>query len=192
MRTKNVINEHGGEDEEGAQQWHEREISRRTFLGYLAGAMSAFIGIVAGVPILGYLAAPLGKKEEARWITLGKVDAFKDPEPKLITFTMTRKDGWVEVQEARTCWVVPQSGGNFVAFNGRCTHLGCAYSWRTSGEHSGKFFCPCHDGLYNREGTVLDGPPPRPLDRLEVKVQGDEVMVLFQDFRLGVPAKEAL
>lgn len=168
------------------------EVSRRTFLSYIAASISAFIGIAAGVPIIGYVAAPLAKKEEARWISLGKVEAFKDQEPKLATFTITKKDGWVEVQEARTCWIIPQKNGEFVAFNGRCTHLGCAYSWRTSGDHAGKFFCPCHDGLYDREGTVLDGPPPRPLDRLDVKVEGDELMVLLQDFRLGVPAKEAL
>lgn len=166
------------------------EVTRRTFLAYLSGALSAFIGIVAGVPILGYLAAPLATRPEALRVNLGKVEAFKEGEPRLMTFTVTRRDGWVEVREARTCWVVPEPGGKFLVFNGRCTHLGCGYSWRTSGEHRDKFFCPCHDGLYDRQGSVIGGPPPRPLDRLEATVEGDELVVIFQDFRPGVPHKE--
>ena len=168
----------------------EDEVTRRVFLSYVSAAVGGFISIVMGIPILGYLAAPLAGKIEAHKITLGKVDSFKGTEPRLVTFTITRRDGWVELQEARTCWVVPESNGTFTVYNGRCTHLGCAYSWRTEGDHKDKFFCPCHDGLYDREGTVLGGPPPRPLDRLAATVEGDELQVLFQDFRVGVPGKE--
>ncbi|MBM2826185.1 MAG: putative Quinol-cytochrome c reductase, iron-sulfur subunit (Rieske iron-sulfur protein) [Dehalococcoidia bacterium] len=169
------------------------DVSRRVFLAYIAGAISAFIGMVAGIPIIGYLAAPLVKRETAvAWVSLGKVDAFKDPQPKMVAFTISRRDGWVEVQEARTCWVVPQSDGGYMVFNGRCTHLGCAYSWRTEGQYAERFFCPCHDGLYDRDGRVLDGPPPRVLDRLEAKVEGGELLALYQDFRLGVSTKDPL
>ena len=175
-----------------ATDYPEAGTSRRVFLGYVAGAISGFIGIVTGVPIVGYLVSPLGKQEAARWVNLGKVDDFKSTEPRFVTFSITRRDGWTEVQESRACWVVPQGNNAFVVFNGRCTHLGCAYSWRVSGEHAEKFFCPCHDGIYDREGRVLDGPPPRPLDRLEVKVEDNNLMVLYQDFRLGAETKEPL
>lgn len=175
-----------------AENSQHGEISRRIFLSYLSMAISGFIGVVAGIPIIGYLVAPLSKQEAARWITLGKASDFKGPEPKFVTFSLTRRDGWTEVQDSRACWVIPQDSSTYVVFNGRCTHLGCAYSWRTTGEYADKFFCPCHDGVYDRQGKVLDGPPPRPLDRLETKVEDDQLMVLFQDFRLGSPAKEPL
>lgn len=155
-------------------------------------AISGFIGVIAGIPIIGYLVSPLSKQEAASWVTLGKASEFKGPEPKFVTFSMTRRDGWTEVQDARACWVVAQEGGTQVVFNGRCTHLGCAYSWQTGGEHAERFYCPCHGGVYDREGTVLDGPPPRGLDRLVTKVENEQLMVLFQDYRLGSPAKEPL
>jgi menaquinol-cytochrome c reductase iron-sulfur subunit len=74
-------------------------------------------------------------------------------------------------------------------FNGRCTHLGCAYNWRTEGRNTGQFLCPCHDGVFSLDGTVQDGPPPRPLDTLAVQVEDGVLMVTYQDFRLGVPDK---
>jgi len=167
-------------------------VSRRVFLGYMAAAVTSFIGVVTGIPVLGYLAAPLKVKAEANWISLGKVKDFVDPAPKVVQFTVTRRDGWVEAREARTCWVSPGDDGKFTVFNGRCTHLGCAYSWQANGEHADHFFCPCHEGLYDKEGKVLDGPPPRALDRLDTKVEDDQLMVLYQDFRPGVPQKDPL
>jgi hypothetical protein len=36
---------------------------------------------------------------------------------------------------------------------------------------------------------VLAGPPPRPLDELEVEVRDASVFVKYKDFRLGVPER---
>ncbi|MBI4498543.1 MAG: ubiquinol-cytochrome c reductase iron-sulfur subunit [Chloroflexi bacterium] len=171
---------------------HGSSVSRRTFLGYLIGAMSSFLGVVAGVPILGYLAGPLRSQAEANWVALGKVDDLAQQGPQVVQFTLSRRDGWVEVREARTCWVMPQGGDRFTVFNGRCTHLGCAYSWHTQGSYADQFFCPCHDGIYDRDGRVTGGPPPRPLDQLETKIENGILLVLYQDFRPGVPQKEPL
>jgi menaquinol-cytochrome c reductase iron-sulfur subunit len=165
-------------------------LGRRVFLGYMGAALSAFMAMVAGLPILGYLAAPLAGKESANWLSLGKADAFAPGVPKLVAVSVSRQDGWRRLTEARTVWVTAEEDGQFTVLNGRCTHLGCAYNWRTDGQYAGKFFCPCHDGVYDKEGTVLGGPPPRPLDRLEARVDGNELVVLHQDFRLGVPDKE--
>jgi menaquinol-cytochrome c reductase iron-sulfur subunit len=164
--------------------------SRRVLLGYLGGALAAFMAMVAGLPIIGYLAAPLARKESANWLSLGNVDAFIPGEPKPVAVSVSRQDGWRRLTEARTVWVTAEKDGQFTVLNGRCTHLGCAYSWRTDGQYAGKFFCPCHDGVYDKDGTVLGGPPPRALDRLEARQDGDELVVLQQDFRLGVPDKE--
>jgi len=74
-------------------------------------------------------------------------------------------------------------------FNGRCTHLGCAYSWRTAGSQGEQFVCPCHDGVFALDGTVAGGPPPRPLDTLPVQVDDGTVVITYQDFHLGIPEK---
>jgi cytochrome b6-f complex iron-sulfur subunit len=55
-----------------------------------------------------------------------------------------------------------------------CTHLGCIVQWQ---EGNQQFYCPCHDGRYDRDGDVVSGPPPIPLERLPVKLLGDKVIV---------------
>jgi Rieske Fe-S protein len=42
------------------------------------------------------------------------------------------------------------------------------------------FLCPCHDASFDVEGAVLDGPPPRPLDRYaEHRVTEDGILEIF-------------
>lgn len=166
--------------------------NRRAFLGYMGGALAAFMGMVAGLPMIGYLAAPLASKASAAWLSLGKVDTFARGEPKLVAVSVARQDGWRRLTETRTVWVTAEGDGQFTVLNGRCTHLGCSFTWHTEGRYAGKFYCPCHDGVYDQDGSVLSGPPPRPLDRLDAQVVDNELFVLHQDFRLGVPDKEAV
>ena len=52
------------------------------------------------------------------------------------------------------------------------------------------FACPCHTGFFDiKTGAVLGGPPPRQLDRLDVRVEDGALFARYQDFRLGVPEK---
>ena len=37
--------------------------------------------------------------------------------------------------------------------------------------------CPCHGGVYDREGMVKSGPPPKSLARLMTRVDGDQILV---------------
>lgn len=64
--------------------------------------------------------------------------------------------------------------GSLVAFDLTCTHKGCTVRWNVGRE---EFACPCHKGIYNRDGGVLDGPPKTPLQRLAVNTTGGRVVV---------------
>jgi len=39
------------------------------------------------------------------------------------------------------------------------------------------FMCPCHGGVYYKDGTVAAGPPPHPLVRYEVRVENGDVKI---------------
>jgi cytochrome b6-f complex iron-sulfur subunit len=54
------------------------------------------------------------------------------------------------------------------ALSATCTHLGCQVRWD---EESTKFRCPCHGGVFDKDGNVVEGPPPHALNRVEVKVE---------------------
>ena len=65
-------------------------------------------------------------------------------------------------------------GYPFVAISTRCAHLGCPVRYVQAAE---RFICPCHGGVYTFDGRVAGGPPVRPLDRFETKVEAGRVLV---------------
>ncbi|CAN5345399.1 hypothetical protein BH23CHL1_BH23CHL1_01340 [soil metagenome] len=47
----------------------------------------------------------------------------------------------------------------------KCPHLGCTVPWN---EGSGEFQCPCHGSVYDRQGVLVAGPAPRPMDLMAI------------------------
>ncbi len=43
-----------------------------------------------------------------------------------------------------------------------------------------QFICPCHQGIFDRTGLNIAGPPPRPLDRFEIVKRGEQLYVNIQ------------
>jgi cytochrome b6-f complex iron-sulfur subunit len=65
--------------------------------------------------------------------------------------------------------------GDFKAYEQKCTHLSCAVFYKPG---TGKIECPCHNGWFDAmTGEVIQGPPPRPLPRLEVQIKGNDIFV---------------
>ena len=62
---------------------------------------------------------------------------------------------------------IDRLGDGYRALSATCSHLGCGVVWDAT---SSQFRCPCHGGVYDREGRVVAGPPPAPLTRVNVRV----------------------
>ena len=165
----------------------ERQVSRRTFFSYVIVAVGGFVTAATGIPLIGSLILPTLRKRTPGWVSAGALSEFPVGQPRAVTVTVTSRDGWMEKSEAKGVWVVRHGQDSFTVFNGRCVHLGCAFSWQ---EAQKEFLCPCHGGRYSLDGKVLGGPPPRPLDTLEWRVEQGNLMIQYQDFRLGVSQKE--
>jgi len=63
------------------------------------------------------------------------------------------------------------------AMSATCTHLGCQVQWIAKEK---KFRCPCHGGVYGADGTVLAGPPPRPLATIDARIDPSDSSVLVR------------
>lgn len=71
------------------------------------------------------------------------------------------------------CILVRVETDVLVAYGQECTHLACAVVPRPE---EGVIHCPCHEGFFDlRTGSVIAGPPPRPLTRVTLEVNGDDV-----------------
>ena len=67
---------------------------------------------------------------------------------------------------------VPDKG--YVAVSRVCTHLGCLVQYDKKGK---RLICPCHAGVFDLEGKVLSGPPPKPLENIPLKVEGGNLVI---------------
>ncbi len=50
------------------------------------------------------------------------------------------------------------------ALSSVCPHLGCRVHWESAKNH---FFCPCHNGIFDRDGVATAGPPAKARQRLK-------------------------
>lgn len=157
------------------RQQKQESISRRRFLGWGIGAIVAGVAAAIGWPALRYSLTPaLAKKESATAASLGPVDSFVADEPQNVVYEASAVDGWYIQTERKAAWVVKKSDAKFDIFDPRCTHLGCAYHWDQEARH---FLCPCHDGIFDINGKVLSGPPPRPLDKLSYEIRDGQLFI---------------
>jgi menaquinol-cytochrome c reductase iron-sulfur subunit len=152
-------------------------LSRRAFLERITFIMGGIGTLVMSVPLIGYVLAPVFKFDKPVWRSVGKVDDFKVGETVAISFENAAPLAW-DGQTAKTgAWLRRNTETEFIAFALTCTHLGCPVRWMASAE---LFMCPCHGGIYYKDGNVAAGPPPKPLPRFQTRVNNGAVEVMTQ------------
>ena len=82
--------------------------------------------------------------------------------------------------QGRDLMIVRTGAREVKAISTVCTHLGCTVFWQKDQQ---EFFCPCHNGSFDKNGLVIAGPPPAPLDLYPVEIEGDNVFVIFKDIK---------
>lgn len=150
-------------------------ISRRRFHAMTVWVIGGFISAGMAIPAIAYIIGPaLAGSQEQEWIRLGSASKVELGVPTLFKVTVEQQTGWITSEQDVSVYVLTDNGRDFVAMSNVCTHLGCRVRWVTERD---QFFCPCHNGVFDKEGQVVSGPPPRPLDRYEVKVEGDQLFI---------------
>jgi menaquinol-cytochrome c reductase iron-sulfur subunit len=145
-----------------------------------------FIGAVLSVPLGGFTILPALRKREPAWNNAGTAQDLPIDTPVERRFFEMIKKGLREQKVERAAWFVKKPDGTVVAFSPSCPHLGCGYRWIVEKK---EFHCPCHASVFDINGTVLAGPAPRALDRLQTKVEEGSVFVRFEVFQLGIPGR---
>lgn len=151
-----------------------KEVSRRRFLSGLCIGLTAVGGTILGIPLAGFLTAPLLQKKPEVWRTLGKVEDFKVGTTVRVEYIDASPLPWAGVTAKSAAWLRRESDTEFVAFAINCTHLGCPVRWL---QEAKLFMCPCHGGVYNADGTVAGGPPPLPLHKYPVRVADGQLQI---------------
>src|SRR5947208_13117188 len=189
----------------------EKNCARRSFFAGFINIMGALIGLPLVWPVLRFIMKPMYVPYDNHWIKIGIIGKIKTEDIGVqYIFKKSFKDSVLEREEEKNHWVVKASPETlkkiythgdipfydekgaviwtnkatvpYVAFSGKCPHLGCGYKWRTHRTLGQVFLCPCHLSVYDVSGAVLDGPAPRPLDVLPIKVSptGDVEVIELQ------------
>ncbi len=161
---------------EDPQNMNDSPASRRDFLGMITFAIGGVISFVMGIPAVVYAIGPaLRRQDRDAWVFLGPVSKVELGLPTLFKIKVTRQTGWIVNETELSFYVFTENGRDYSAMSNICTHLGCRVRWVEDQE---QFFCPCHNAAFNKDGSVAFGPPPRPLETFELKVEEDRLFVL--------------
>jgi cytochrome b6-f complex iron-sulfur subunit len=142
-----------------------RNVSRREFLNYVwAGSLVIFMAASGGA-MLAFAMPRFAEGEFGGMYTVGTVSGTL-PEPDAPPVNYPNLRFWlvnVGPKEAA------KGGGieGLMALYKVCVHLGCLYAWVDS---TVRFECPCHGSKYQADGTYIEGPAPRDLDRFRVVI----------------------
>lgn len=198
----------------------ERNVKRRTFFANLTYVTGLFIGLPLIYPVLKFLMKPMYAPLDNGWLKIGNIGKIKTEDAGIqfqykrkikevyLPESEIEKNVWLvkatpavleKVYQGKDMDFLDSSGKTiwtnkkdmpYIAFSGKCPHLGCAYKWRKHKVLGQVFLCPCHLSIYDASGKVLDGPAPRHLDLLPIQVTaGGEVQIIDMEFKAGTKSQ---
>jgi Rieske Fe-S protein len=100
----------------------------------------------------------------------------------------------VQVAIARRPGVGPSNSAetdDFIALSSICPHLGCRVHWES---HNNRFFCPCHNGVFDPQGKPVSGPPKaaeQELSQYPLKIEGGLLYIAMSVESVGTAARQS-
>jgi Rieske Fe-S protein len=198
----------------------EKDVKRRTFFMNFTHVIGFLIGLPIAFPILRYLMKPMYAPFDNGWLKIGNVGKIKSDDIGVqFKYKKKVKEAYLpEAEIEKNVWILKATPAvlekvyqgkdmefrdafgksvwtnkkdiPYVAFSGKCPHLGCGYKWRAHKVLGQVFLCPCHLSIYDASGKVLDGPAPRPLDALPIKVSASgDVQIIDMEFKAGTKSQ---
>ncbi len=195
----------------------ERDVKRRSFFTSLTHAIGILMGLPLVYPVIRYLMKPMYAPFDNTWLKIGNVSKIRTEDVGVqFKYKKKVKEAFMpEAEIEKNVWILKASPATmekvyrgkdmefrdstgrvvwvnkkdfpYIVFSGKCPHLGCGYKWRSHKTLGQVFLCPCHLSIYNAAGEVLDGPAPRPLDALPIRVSAaGDIEIIDIEYKAGV------
>jgi len=134
-----------------------KHASRAAMVAGLAGGYGGF-GLIAGRYLYPARSGDVLWQfvAEVDGIEVGEAIRYRGPSGETINITRMSRDG---------------GASDFIALSSTCPHLGCQVRWEAQ---NNRFFCPCHNGVFDPSGKATGGPPGeagQSLGRYELRVE---------------------
>lgn len=152
----------------------DNSMTRRQLLEAGIGVITGVIAVGIGGAALTSIGAPaITNRREGKWIEAAKVEELMPGQFNKVSVIYDAKDGWLEGKVKQLVYV-KINGEDVFALSATCSHLGCNVNYD---EQTGQFKCPCHSGIYDATGKNISGPPPKPLIRLEARIEEGKLLI---------------
>jgi menaquinol-cytochrome c reductase iron-sulfur subunit len=153
-------------------------MTRRTAFTVGIQAIGGVAVAAVALPAVGFAVAPLFEEEDEPWQAVGSPSDFSPDTYRPVVITAVLGIG----ETGKTTAFVRRGDPNltglpsgyeketpdeYIAISTRCAHLGCPVNFVQAARN---FICPCHGGVYGFLGERIGGPPVRPLDRFQTRV----------------------
>ncbi len=143
-------------------------LTRRTVLSGLIGTGAAVAGGIVAIPaLLTSLFPAFQRRQGNMWRAVGRLSEFPVGEVRLAVAASPRNQ-WPRPVANEAVFVWRSGDEEIVVFSRKCTDLACPLNYDSG---SACYFCPCHGGIFAEDGTVMAGPPPRPMRRYVTRVR---------------------
>jgi Rieske Fe-S protein len=142
----------------------EAHVTRREFCNFL-GLTSAALFLGAG----GFAAKAALDARKSESISAARIEGAE-------TLARNSSLNFSYPTERDSAILIRTQDGAYHAYGQKCTHLSCPVYYSRDQQ---RLECPCHEGAFDAAtGKVLYGPPPRPLDAIQVELRGGQVWAI--------------
>jgi menaquinol-cytochrome c reductase iron-sulfur subunit len=149
-------------------------MERRDFLARAVKTGGAVVAGIVLVPAAVTTLSPLWeKRRQGTWARVGELESFA-PGHVHHAIVEVPRDDWAHALRKRGVFVWRPTPEEVVVYSRSCTDLGCPVTWDPG---NGWFFCPCHGGIFDREGVPQKGPPKKPLHRYTHRVEAGRLEI---------------
>jgi cytochrome b6-f complex iron-sulfur subunit len=125
--------------------------------GGVVGSLISFL-----YPVFRFLNPPAVAEASVNEVADGKVQELAPNSGKIVRFG------------TQPVLLIRLTDTEWRAFSAVCTHLGCIVQYEPSRR---AIWCACHNGLYDLNGKVISGPPPKPLQEFAVHIRADQIVI---------------
>lgn len=148
-------------------------VTRRTFLNTLFGGWVATFCAGSLYALWRGAFPTLGKEPD--FVVLNKASDYLDIPPNT-----TKPFAW----GGKLGLIFKRSDNTVVALKGVCSHMECNVVYKPENK---RFYCPCHKGWFDEFGKNVEGPPPKPLEFFEYRVEDGKLIVHKQGIKVELP-----
>ncbi|MFP5384852.1 MAG: ubiquinol-cytochrome c reductase iron-sulfur subunit [Bacteriovoracia bacterium] len=147
---------------------NEDPMNRRKMMKWIVAGIGASASGIIGVPALTNMIAPgLQRRPKHKWRSIGYFNSFTVGEITGATVNTRLDRELLYVSMKKKVFVWKKTENDVVVYSRSCTDLGCPVNFDKGSEC---FFCPCHGGIFSKEGERMAGPPRDPLYRFDTRI----------------------